>query len=244
MMTICQSRTGAGTVEEPVEPDEAQAAPRALNRVSTIDAVAASLRERVVGGEFLPGTRLPEIDLAVEYGIARPTVRAALQQLTLTGLLHREANRSAFVPELSPDDVLDLFATRKLIESDVVRRLTKGPCELGAVDAALARLERFNRDARWSDVVEADLEFHRSLATATCSPRLLRLFGVLEDEIRLAIAQLRPIYASPSELAREHKTLLKTIRSRRTRDAVELMQRHLDAAVEDLTAPRMHVPGR
>jgi DNA-binding GntR family transcriptional regulator len=231
MMTNCQSSMT-------LLPDEIPAPPRKLNRVSAIDAVATSLRQRVVGGEFSPGTALREIDLAAEYAVARPTVRAALQRLTLTGLLRREANHSAFVPELSPGDVVDLFAARKLIESEVVRRLTKMASELQAVEEALAQLEGFNDDARWSDVVEADLEFHRSLATATRSPRLLRLFQLLEDEIRLAIGQLRPIYASPSELAGEHKALLSAIRARKTREAVELMQRHLDQAVEDLTAQR------
>jgi len=163
---------------------------RELRPISVIDAVASSVRERVVSGEFSPGTQLREIELADEYGVARPTVRAALQQLSLTGLLRREANRSAFVPELSPSDIGDLFGARSLIEIAAVRRLTKSRTTRGAAEQAVRRLERFSEDASWSDVVEADLEFHRSLVAAADSPRLLRLFELLEDEIRLAIAQL------------------------------------------------------
>lgn len=201
-----------------------------------IDAVASSVRERVVAGEFTPGTQLREIELATEYGVARPTVRAALQQLALTGLLRREANRSACVPRLSPDDITDLFNTRTLIETEAVRRLTKATAAPPSyAEQALRRLERLTKPASWSEVVEADLDFHRSLVAATESPRLLRLFELLQDEIRLAIAQLRPAYASPTELAREHRRLLAAIETETTTEAVKLMQQHLDQAVADLT---------
>ena len=209
-----------------------------LKPVSVIDAVASSVRERVVAGEFAPGTQLREIELAAEYGVARPTVRAALQQLALTGLLRREANRSAVVPELSPEDIADLFRMRTLIETEAVRRLTKATAPPDRAEQAVRRLERLTKEASWSDVVEADLEFHRSLVAATESPRLLRLFELLEDEIRLAIAELRRAYASPAALAREHRQLLTVIETRSPTEAAKLMQQHLDQAVGDLTGRR------
>ena len=211
---------------------------RELKPVSVIDAVASSVRERVVAGEFAPGTQLRAIELAAEYGVARPTVRAALQQLALTGLLRREANRSAVVPELSPEDIADLFRMRTLIETEAVRRLTKATAPPVRAEQAVRRLERLTKEASWSEVVEADLEFHRSLVAATESPRLLRLFELLEDEIRLAIAQLRPAYASPTALAREHRQLLTVIETRSPTEAAKLMQQHLDQAVGDLTGRR------
>ena len=213
-----------------------QSARAGLRPVSMIEAVAASVRERVVAGAFLPGAQLREGELADEYSVARPTVRAALQQLTLTGLLRREANHSAFVPELSPADIADLFGTRALIETEAVRRLTKSALELHSAEQAVLRLERFTGEASWSDVVESDLEFHRALVDASRSPRLLRLFELLADEIRLAMAQLRPVYASPTDLAVEHRALLTVIRTGRTTQAVKLMQQHLERAVNDLLA--------
>src|SRR3954469_22699884 len=95
-----------------------------IARVSVIDALAASLRERVLSGALLPGKPLPEAELAAQYGVARPTIRAAIQQLTLTGLLVREANRSAYVPRLTPDQVRDLFAVRMLIEIEAIRTVS------------------------------------------------------------------------------------------------------------------------
>jgi DNA-binding GntR family transcriptional regulator len=49
--------------------------------------VAAILRERIVGGQYRPGARLPSInDLVGEFGVARTTAGKALRLLVDEGL--------------------------------------------------------------------------------------------------------------------------------------------------------------
>lgn len=206
-----------------------------INRVSVIDALAASLRERVLSGDLLPGRALPEAELAAQYGVARPTIRAAIQQLTLTGLLVREANRSAYVPSLTPEHVRDLFAVRTLIETEAIRTVADKRLPISDAEQAVARLGLFPADAKWSDVVAADLEFHRAIVAATRSSRLLRLFSLLEDEIRLSIAQLRPAYESHRALYEEHRELLSVIQSGDGDKAARLLTQHLEEASNDLS---------
>ncbi|MGE3335380.1 MAG: GntR family transcriptional regulator [Rhodospirillaceae bacterium] len=206
-----------------------------IPRISVIDALAASLRERVLSGDLLPGRPLPEAELAAQYGVARPTIRAAIQQLTLTGLLVREANRSAYVPSLTPDQVRDLFAVRTLIEIEAIRTVANNRLPIHDAEQAVARLGMFPPDAKWSDAVASDLEFHRAIVTATGSSRLLRLFSLLEDEIRLSIAQLRPAYESHKSLYEEHRELLAVIQSGDGDKAAHLLRQHLQQAINDLS---------
>lgn len=208
-----------------------------LKSVSVIEALAKSLRDRVLSGELAPDTPLPELQLANQYGVARPTIRAAIQQLTLTGLLRREANRSAYVPRLSADDIRDLYGVRMVLELEVVRRITERRLRPPLAEAALRRLEQFGHHAKWNEVVDADLDFHLALVEAGGSRHIARLYSVLGDEIRLCLAQLRPAYDSVATLAREHRELLATIEQGEVRAAVELMCQHLDRAVGDLTGP-------
>ena len=46
-----------------------------INRVSVADQVATLLRQRILEGEFRPGTQLQELPLASSLGVSRNTMR-------------------------------------------------------------------------------------------------------------------------------------------------------------------------
>ncbi|KAA2213017.1 GntR family transcriptional regulator [Teichococcus oryzae] len=76
------------------------------------------LRDRIGGGAFRDGDRLPgEPDLAAEYGVSRVTVRRALDQLAASGLVARRPGVGTFVtlpaPAPGPIDVSDVFSDLK-----------------------------------------------------------------------------------------------------------------------------------
>jgi DNA-binding GntR family transcriptional regulator len=209
--------------------------PRSLQVVSTLDALSDSLRRRLLEGELEPGTALGEVELASEYGVARPTARAAIQSLVAEGLLRREPNRSARVPELTADDVRDLFYVRMPLELQVVSTLVKRRLRPPTAEAAVRRLEGLPRRAPWDEVVEADMDFHTALVEATESPRLERVYASLQAEIRLCMVQLRPAYDDTAVVAAEHRELLEAIVAGPKRAVVRLITEHLEMALRDLT---------
>ena len=71
-----------------------------LRRVSTVDAIAAALRTRILDGELGAGERLRELELAEAYGVARHSLRSALRALAAEGLVAIEPNRGARVAGL------------------------------------------------------------------------------------------------------------------------------------------------
>ena len=207
-----------------------------LNTVSAQDALVDALRGRILGGELTPGAPISDVELAEEYGVARPTVRAAVQVLVHEGLMRREPRRRAFVPRLTADDIRDLYYVRTPLELTAIEALAKRRLVPPQAAKAVARLERLGRRGSWRDAVDADMEFHAALITAAGSPRLVRTYRSLGTEMRLALVQLRPAYDSVSQLAAEHRGLLDAIASGSKRNASRLMQDHLRQAVEDLTA--------
>jgi DNA-binding GntR family transcriptional regulator len=208
---------------------------RSLQVVSTLDALSDSLRRRLLDGELEPGAVLGEVELASEYGVARPTARAAIQGLVAEGLLRREPNRSARVPELTADDVRDLFYVRMPLELQVVSTLVERRLRPPAAEEAVRQLERLPRRAPWDEVVEADMEFHTALVAAVGSPRLKRTYASLQAEIRLCMVQLRPAYDDSAVVAAEHRELLEAIAAGPKRSAARLMTEHLEMALRDLT---------
>jgi len=207
----------------------------AVTPISTTEAVVVSLREKILDGAIAPGAPMPEADLTREFGVARPTVRAAIQTLCHEGLLKRERNRSAFVPVLGAEEVRDLFSVRIPIECLIVREALERAAPLGEVYTAIGRLSELTEDSHWSEVVDADLGFHHALVRAVGSPRLERLYLSMAGEIRLCIAQLRPSWNSPAAMGEEHRELLDVIERGNVHDAEARMTAHLERAVRDLT---------
>lgn len=71
---------------------------------SFAEQVADALREKITSGEWPPGHKLPgEVTLAQTYGVARGTVRAALDLLRAEGRIVTFTGRGTFVtPEPDP----------------------------------------------------------------------------------------------------------------------------------------------
>jgi DNA-binding GntR family transcriptional regulator len=207
---------------------------RTVELVTVVDGLTTSLRERILSGDLKPGAPVSEVEVSQEYGIARPTVRAAVARLIHAGLLVRQPNRSPVVPIFTHDDIRDIYFARKPLEREVLRVLAERSEVPPEAAAQVAALEALPEDAGWGEVVEADLQFHLALLDAVGSPRLKRLFGLLDGEIRLCITQLQPAYHNPYELAEEHQRLLDAIGAGDTERAIALMDRHLDGTVVTL----------
>ena len=201
--------------------------------VSTAEALVNALRELILAGELAPGAQLPEEGLAARFGVARPTVRAAVQTLVFEGLLRREPNRTAYVPRLTADDVRDLFLVRTSVELHAVRTLIERGVRPLAAEEALERLETADRELSWSEVVDAALGFHRGLVEAVESPRLERVFSSLERELRLCFAQMKQDHGGlPADRTLEHREILDAIARRDPEHATTLMRTHLDRGAQ------------
>ena len=213
----------------------------ALVTVSTVDAVAAALRASILDGTLTPGTFIRESQVASEYGVARHTVRAATQRLTLEGLLRKAPNRGVHVPELNAEDVIDVFRLRAALESEAVRLLiAAGTTPIEAV-AASKRLDSLSPEATWAEVVEADLAFHQGIIAGTSSARLARAYATAQSEIELCMVQLQPHYQEPAQVAAEHRDLLKSLTSAEVDVADRAFRQHWQEASDNLVRT-LHPP--
>src|SRR3546814_8478911 len=70
----------------------------------------------IVTGQFQPGERLDEVQLATRYGVSRTPIREALMQLSAIGLVEIRPRRSAVVAKLGPERVFEMFEVMAEIE--------------------------------------------------------------------------------------------------------------------------------
>ena len=204
----------------------------ALGRVSTVDAVAASLRTRILDGDLAPGERLREIELTEGYGVARHSLRAALRQLQTEGLVTIEPNRGARVAALT--DLGPLSELRTALEVEAARlalerndgRMPKAVHDaVRLMDAVCARA-----DPPWSAVVEAHAAVHRAIVAAARSPRILRAYDALAGELHLYVIGIRPAF--PLErMAAHHDELLAGLET----EGTDALRRHLAEGAQGLS---------
>jgi GntR family phosphonate transport system transcriptional regulator len=86
--------------------------------------IAAALEREIREGRHAPGARLPtEAALSVRFGVNRHTLRRALEELELRGLLRTEQGRGSFVAE----DVLDYPLGPRTRFSEIIRAQNREP---------------------------------------------------------------------------------------------------------------------
>ena len=65
------------------------------------------LRARILAGQLRPGMRLPATrDLAVQYGLSRPTIVTAFEQLRSEGYVEGRVGSGTYVSQTLPDELL------------------------------------------------------------------------------------------------------------------------------------------
>src|SRR3984957_13350483 len=77
----------------------------------------AALRQAILNGDFTPGQRLIEEELAGTLGVTRQSLRAALLDLTAEGLVERIPNRGARVRVVSAEEAVAITECRMALEA-------------------------------------------------------------------------------------------------------------------------------
>ena len=200
---------------------------------SRVDALADSLRERILAGELKPGTPLREEALSGEYDVARHSLRSALRTLQGEGIVQIEPNRGARVKSLSPEDVRGLSELRIALEVESARiALERGGGRLPkTVHAALAQLVSECRRSRasWGAVAEAHEALHHAIVLAAESTRLADVHRQAGAELRLFVLQLPPSWTL-ERIAGDHTALVRHLEA----EGAEALRPHIEESTRAL----------
>lgn len=143
---------------------------------SLVAQVYTVLREGIIHGEYAPGSRLRERNLAVDLAASRIPVREALVQLEADGFVVTYPRRGAVVRQLTLRDIEELFDLRLSLEVFAARQAARAIAQgadprplqdgLAAADAATA--------AQDEDAIAVTNAALHELIVATTGNSLLR----------------------------------------------------------------------
>ncbi|MFW8633486.1 FadR/GntR family transcriptional regulator [Cribrihabitans pelagius] len=212
---------------------------------ATVQVVIDTLFARIKAGTYPVDTRLPsERTLASELGVARNTVREALDVLAGQNVIHRrpgsgsfvkyrsdpkpEAPYSALARDTSP---LDHLVVRGILEPEMVRLavINMTPRQIEELDQILARVEAVRTDP--GDFIEAEEDLYRKIAEGTGNPLLTSCYELTIEACRLSYrTALRRRHLTPQRMQdyqKRYNTLFNAIASRDVESAVEFIKLHL-----------------
>lgn len=207
-----------------------------INRVSVADQVATLLRQRILEGEFQPGTQLQELPLASSLGVSRNTMREAMRILSIEGLLRRNLHRGAAVSQLSLRDVQEIYQLRRMLELPAVLAARKP--ELGLMKelrAAVAEYEQAVVDGNWPLAVSHDLHFHSLLIRLHGNKRLDSFYKNVIGELRVGMILVDRSHDNPGALIPVHRKMFELLSNGKLKLCAAVLEQHLDDSEARLT---------
>jgi GntR family transcriptional regulator, galactonate operon transcriptional repressor len=211
-----------------------------------------SLGSRVVIGELAPGEIIDLDQLAADEDVSRTVVREAVKVLVGKGLLDARPKYGTFVRERSSWNLLDpeimrwrsaggpdqrllreLEEVRSMLEPVTARlaAMRRDDAHVAALEEAFQMMRLSNEAA---DHVDADLRFHRLMASATGNELLETLATMLEPAQRARDVLAFQHFAHDASFLRAHEAVLDAIRARAPEAAEAAMRTLLEEAGRDI----------
>lgn len=204
--------------------------------------VLQEVRERIVSGQVLPGSRLDEQALATELGVSRTPLREAIGRLVKEGLVEYRPYQGAFVRSFTAKEVSDLYAVRRSLEETAIRlatpRLTAE--RLTTVRRILDMLNDALERGDLAEYGEADRRFHETIAGYSDNATLIECLERLDLQVRIirTLANRNPEVVARTALQRPQ--VLAALEAHDADRAAALMGAHIEsvrrAVVADVEA--------
>jgi DNA-binding GntR family transcriptional regulator len=232
---VGRSRANLKVIEAPRRPPASGRAGAGWAAGGATARIVESITAAIVERRLMPGTKLPEQQIADIFHVSRTLVRQALNQLSRDRLVTLEPARGAFVATPSVEEARQVFEVRAMIESAVVRRLAASltPAQVAGLRAHL----REEREA----VARTDVpgrtrllaDFHVVLARLLGNEVLARLLADLLSRSSLISLMYQSAH-SAEHSQQEHVAIVDALERRDARAAVRLMEHHIESVERNL----------
>ena len=209
------------------------------SETSITHSIVEALTRAIVEHRLLPGAKLAEQKLANHFGVSRTLVRQALFQLSQNRLIRLVPARGAFVAAPSVEEAKQVFAVRRMLETQMVSEFVKNitPAKIQSLKAHIQQEREAVAKEDVSGRTELLGDFHVHMAGLMGNQVLAQMLGELIS--RCALITL--MYQSRSEAQHstdEHEEIVLALEAKDARKAVQLMSEHLLHVEEGLTFDR------
>lgn len=193
--------------------------------------VCSILRSAILKGDFQPGERLVQTDLAELIGVSRMPIREALRTLELEGLVIQEPHKGAVVRSLDKEDISEIYELRAILEPLALKKSM-----LHFTEKDRRELKKYHNLMLESEIeeeyTELNRKFHLLLLKDCNSPRLFSFIQTISHGFAQDTPQVIPGQIEKSN--QEHGEILQAILENDENLASEELAKHIARTGEEL----------
>ena len=194
------------------------------------------IKERIWHGEYKPGDRLFEAQLAKQFSISRSPVREAIRTLINEGLLIMDEKSQITVYKPTLKDVRDIYGCRIALESAAVALAAERATgqQIAELERIIAETEAANEKNDKEEIVKWNTKFHEKIILISGNERLKKLV----DELHSLIYYYRLFNIKGNLrgqiILKGHKEILKAINERNPEKAAKCLMEHTQEDLKNL----------
>lgn len=210
--------------------------PSVISRLSFVEQAYQAIKQRIVGGDFGPGTQLNIDALARELGVSNSPVREALRRLENERWVETIPFRGAFVRPLDRAELAELYELREMLELAALRKVMPHPPAEGLeqLENALAEIRAAVRKSDPVAYLVADTRFHQAIVDMAHNKRLSEMYATLVEQGKCFMLGRGPESMARYRKGREqHGIIFDALRQGDGKRAVRLLEEHLRISPED-----------
>ena len=223
--------------------------------------VYMQLKSQLMSGVWKAGEKLPsENELCTTFGVSRVTVRAAIQQLEILGLVETRHGGGNFVRDFSTinamdalhpliqisenQDIITVLEYRKIVEKGtiglVVPKIT--PKDIEFLEETYSMMVALSSTKEAEKQASADHLFHFRLAQIAKNPIITKVYEIIN--VILSTTMVNVVELLGTELGlRYHRQLIDALKSGDKALCESLMDAHIEETIQGILKKTKGYPG-
>jgi DNA-binding GntR family transcriptional regulator len=199
-----------------------------IQRNNLKEQVVDIIRDNIITGAILPGTKLVEREVAENFNISRAPARDALMQLEKEGLIVTKRD-ARYVIELHVEDIRRLYDVRIVLEDLAVRLAAQNTSPQNQHELNKRLQEMASAVARQDTeaFIRSDVELHRLIWEQTQNRYLQNALSMMLGPIHMFTVNNAERF-DWEETLHLHEDLVGTINSGDVEASVASLKRHME----------------
>ncbi|MGG3914429.1 GntR family transcriptional regulator [Rossellomorea vietnamensis] len=187
------------------------------------------LKDLILGGEYKPGDRLIEREVASKLNISRTPIREALFRLESQGFVKTVPRKGVIVSNISEEEVIEVFTILSSLEVLAAKLAAQKmdddiQKEFNDKIEKLEALEKGETEGIDTEHIEMNLLLYK----AAKSPKLFQILSGLTDYIQMSASMGYETPGRRKESLKEHIQIMKAVRDKEADMAEYLTKIHIE----------------